>query len=231
MILPGVAVHIIQRGNNRANCFRGDSDYLVYLAHLRQLSEKYQCALHAYCLMTNHVHLLLTPAAAEACTGLMRDLGQRYVQYFNGRHARSGTLWEGRFRSCLVESARYVLACYRYIELNPVRAALVHHPAGYLWSSHAVNSGMRSDPLIAPHAEYLGIATGAEPPAAAYRALCEEPVEAPLQQAIRDATNAGYPLASDAFKTTVLAPRGWKLEPDKPGPRVMSPQAAYAFEC
>ena len=231
MILPGVAVHIIQRGNNRASCFRSDSDCLVYLAHLRQLSEKYECALHAYCLMTNHVHLLLTPAAAEACTGLMRDLGQRYVQYFNGRHVRSGTLWEGRFRSCLVESARYVLACYRYIELNPVRAGMVHHPAGYLWSSYAVNSGMRSDPLIAPHAEYVAIATEAQSRAAAYRALCEEPVDAPLQQAIREATNAGYPLASDAFKTTVLAPRGWKLEPDKPGPRAMSPRAVYAFEC
>jgi putative transposase len=228
LILPGVAVHLIQRGNNRAICFRNDSDYLVYLAHLRQLSDKYECALHAYCLMPNHVHLLLTPAAAEACTTLMRDLGQRYVQYFNARHERSGTLWEGRFRSCLVESARYVLACYRYIELNPVRAGMVHYPEGYLWSSYAVNGGMRSDPLITPHPEFAALAAHGEERSASYRALCDGLVDAPLQQTIRDATNAGYPLASDAFKSVVLAPRGWKLEPGKPGPRAMSPVGVYA---
>lgn len=230
LILPGVAVHIIQRGNNRAACFRSDNDYLVYLAHLRQLSEKYECAVHAYCLMTNHVHLLLTPSAAEACTGLMRDLGQRYVQYFNRRHERSGTLWEGRFRSCIAESAQYVLGCYRYIELNPVRAGMVDHPTGYLWSSYAVNSGMRSDPLVTPHPEYTAFAAQAESRCAAYRGLLEERLDPALQQAIRDATNAGYPLASDAFKATVLAPRGWKIEPAKPGPRALSPEGIYALE-
>src|SRR2546428_2248197 len=162
LIFPGVAVHIIQRGNDRVACFRQDSDYLVYLAHLRQLSEKYECAVHAYCLMTNHVHLLLTPGAAGACTGLMRDLGQRYVQYFNRRHDRTGTLWEGRFHSCVVESAHYVLGCYRYIELNPVRAAMVDHPTGYLWSSYAVNSGMRSDPLVSPHPEFVALSADAK---------------------------------------------------------------------
>lgn len=230
MILPGVAVHVIQRGNNGSVCFRTESDYLVYLAHLRQLAEKYECAVHAYCLMTNHVHLLLTPTVPGACTGLMRDLGQRYVQYFNARHARTGTLWEGRFRSCLVESARYVLGCYRYVELNPVRARMVHHPAAYLWSSHAVNSGRRSDPLIAPHPEFLALSEESESRSAAYRTLCEEPLDAPLQQAIRDATNTGYALASDAFKATVLVPRGWKLGPDKPGPRAMSPEGVYTLE-
>jgi putative transposase len=230
LILPGVAVHIVQRGNNRAACFRSDNDYLVYLAHLRQLSEKYGCAVHAYCLMTNHVHLLLTPAAAGACTGLMRDLGQRYVQYFNGRHERSGTLWEGRFRSCIAESARYVLGCYRYIELNPVRAGMVDHPTGYLWSSYAVNSGMRSDPLITPHPEYVAIATEPGSRYSAYRGLFDERLDPALQQAIRDATNVGYPLASDVFKAAVLAPLGWKMEPGKPGPRAMSPKAVYAVE-
>ena len=227
LIVPGVAVHIIQRGNNRAACFRGDSDYLVYLSHLRQLSEKYECALHAYCLMTNHVHLLLTPNAADACSGLMRDLGQRYVQYFNQRHERTGTLWEGRFRSCLVESAYYVIACYRYIELNPVRAAMVPHAGDHLWSSHAVNSGMRSDPFIVPHSEYLalGIETGHR--YAAYRALVDQGLDVTLQQAIRDATNTGYPLASEAFKSRVLAPLGWKLQPGTSGPRALSPEAAY----
>jgi REP element-mobilizing transposase RayT len=115
-ILPDVAVHIVQRGVNRVACFRAEADYLVYLSHLRQLSAKYECAVHAYCLMTNHVHLLLTPGAADSCTRLMRDLGRYYVPYFNRRHERTGTLWEGRFHSCIAESARYVLACYRYID-------------------------------------------------------------------------------------------------------------------
>lgn len=180
--------------------------------------------------MTNHVHLLMTPSAAGACTALMRDLGQRYVPYFNGRHERTGTLWEGRFRSCLVESARYVLACYRYIELNPVRAGMVDHPSGYLWSSHAVNSGMRNDPWVRPHAVFEELALDAEKRYTAYRRLSDEPMDKVLQQAIRDATNIGYPLASDAFKANVLAPRGWKLEPGKPGPRVMSPEGLYALE-
>jgi putative transposase len=228
LILPGVAVHIIQRGNNRAACFRSDGDYLVYLAHLGRLSEKYECAVHAYCLMTNHVHLLLTPEVAGACTGLMRDLGQRYVQYFNRQHQRTGTLWEGRFRSCLVESARYVLGCYRYIELNPVRAGMVDHPTGYLWSSYAVNSGMRSDPMVISHPERDALAAEVEKRHAAYRRLFDERLDPILQQTIRDSTNAGHPLASDGFKATVLVPRGWKMEPGKPGPRAMSPKAVYA---
>jgi REP-associated tyrosine transposase len=230
LILPGVAVHIIQRGNNRAACFRSDSDYLVYLAHLRQLSEKYDCAIHAYCLMTNHVHLLMTPSAAGACTGLMRDLGQRYVQYFNREHERTGTLWEGRFRSCLAESPRYVVACHRYIELNPVRAGMVPHPSGYQWSSHAVNSGMRTDSLVMPHPDVEALGGDAANRYGAYRRLFEENLDPILIQNIRDATNAGYPLASDAFKASVLEPLGWKIEPGKPGPQMLSPAAVYAVE-
>ena len=193
LILPGVAVHVIQRGNNRVACFRQDSDYLMYLAYLRQLSDKYDCAIHAYCLMTNHVHLLVTPASSGACTGLMRDLGQRYVQYFNRRHKRTGTLWEGRYRSCIAESALYVLGCYRYIETNPVRAGMVDHPTGYLWSSYAVNSGMRSDPLIAPHAEYRALAIEPAKRHAAYRGLFEPRLEPGLQRAIRQGGPPGRP--------------------------------------
>ena len=230
LILPGVAVHVIQRGNNRIPCFKRDSDYLVYLAYLRHLAEKYECAVHAYCLMTNHVHLLLTPAAAGACTALMRDLGQRYVQYFNRRHDRSGTLWEGRYRSCIAESAHYVLACYRYIELNPVRACMVDHPVGYLWSSYAVNSGMRTDPLVSPHPEYLALAGDGDSRYSAYRHLFDGQFDAGLLATIRDAVNGGYPLASEAFKSTVLAPRGWRTDRGKPGPRAKSPEAFYSTE-
>jgi putative transposase len=227
LILPGVAVHIIQRGNNRIACFRHDNDYLIYLSNLRQLSAKYDCAVHAYCLMTNHVHLLLTPGAPGACTALMRDLGQRFVQYFNRNHERSGTLWEGRFRSCIAQSARYVLGCYRYIELNPVRAAMVDHPTGYLWSSYAVNSGMRGDPLIRQHPEFVAMASNAEARHAAYRALFDQKLDATLQREIRDATNSGYPLASESYKAIVLAPRGFKIQAGKPGPRAETPDGLY----
>jgi putative transposase len=222
---------VVQRGNNRVACFKQDNDYLMYLAHLRQLSEKYECAVHAYCLMTNHVHLLLTPQTANGCTGLMRDLGQRYVQYFNRRHDRTGTLWEGRFRSCIVQSALYVLGCYRYIELNPVRAGMVDHPTGYLWSSYAVNSGLRSDPSISHHTEYVALASDKERRQAAYRGLFAQRLEPGLQRAIRDATNGGYPLASEAFKRTVLEPQGYRIEPGQPGrPAAKSPDAIYALE-
>lgn len=187
---PGVALHVIQRGHNRNACFREESDYLVYLAHLRQLSAKHGCALHAYCLMTNHVHLLLTPGAAGACTALMRDLGRRYVQYFNRRYRRSGTLWEGRFRSCIAESAHYVLGCYRYIELNPVRAAMVE-----------------------PQVRH-----------AAYRRMFDQGLEPDLQRSIRKAINGGYPLASDTFKASVIAPVGGRTQPGKRGPRAKSPE-------
>jgi putative transposase len=219
LILPGVAVHLIQRGVNRVPCFRAEADYLVYLSHLWQLSAKHGCAVHAYCLMTNHVHLLLTPSTAQSCTLLMRDLRRRYVPYFNRRHDRTGTLWEGRFRSCLVESASYVLACYRYIELNPVRAWMVNDPMEYLWSSYAVNSGARSDPFVSPHAEFSALAMEQHERHAAYRALFRTEMDEPLLEAIRDATNGGYPLASEGFKTSVLAPMGWTTAPGKPGPR------------
>ena len=218
-LLPGVAVHVIQRGVNRVPCFRLDADYLVYLSHLRCLSAKYGCAVHAYCLMTNHVHLLLTPDSAHSCTSLMRDLGRRYVPYFNSRHERTGTLWEGRFRSCIAESARYVLACYRYVELNPVRAGMVNHPGDYLWSSYAVNSGARSDPFLSQHPEFAALASDEAKRHATYRALVSSELEEPLLEAIRDATNSGYPLASDTFKSSVIASLGWKTAPGKPGPR------------
>src|SRR5918996_1491123 len=229
LVFPGVAVHVIQRGVDRAACFREEADYLVYLSHLRHLSTKHGCAVHAYCLMTNHVHLLLTPSSAESCTAFMRDLGRRYVPYFNRRHERTGTLWEGRFRSCIVESARYLLACYRYIELNPVRAGMVSRPDAYAWSSYAVNTGTRCDGFISPHLEFTALAESDDKRHAAYCGLFAEELDEPLLQAIRDATNGGYALASDAFKESVLAPLGWKTGPGKPGPRpefTLAPNAA-----
>ena len=125
LAIPCIPWHIIQRGNNRNACFYDNSDYQYFLDPLREQAAKYHCSVHAYCLMTNHVHLLLTPAAHDSASLLMKHLGQRYVQHVNRLYQRSGTLWEGRFRSCLVQENNYVLACYRYIEMNPLRAGML----------------------------------------------------------------------------------------------------------
>lgn len=205
LVLPGMAVHVIQRGNNRAPCFRTGNDYQLYLLHLRELSRKFGCAVHAYCLMSNHVHLLVTPPSAAACGALMRELGQRYVSYFNRRHERTGSLWEGRFRSCITDTAHYVLACYRYIELNPVRAGMVQHPQDYAWSSHGANADLRTDSLVSPHEEFLALGSDPRARARNYLGMFEQPLEPSLIGAIRKATNAGYPL--------------WGQSPDSvPGP-------------
>lgn len=194
LVLPGMAIHVIQRGNNRAACFRTSSDYQLYLLHLRELSKKHECAVHAYCLMPNHVHLLITPPSSAGCAALMRELGQRYVQYFNRRYERSGSLWEGRFRSCITDTAHYVLACYRYIELNPVRAGIAPVPGDYAWSSHGANSGQRVDSLVSPHVEFLALGFDAEARSRNYLGMFEQALEPSLVGAIRKATNAGYPL-------------------------------------
>lgn len=196
-IHPGVAVHVTQRGNNRTSCFRTATDRVRYLFYLRELSAKFECLVHAYCLMSNHVHLLMTPPSAEACAGMMRELGQRYTRYFNRQYTRTGTLWEGRFGSCLVESARYVLACYRYIELNPVRPGMAQRPEDYEWSSHAANRGRRADALVTPHVEFLALGIEAEARYRAYIELIQEALEPAIVGEIRKATNGRGRLGSE----------------------------------
>lgn len=217
LIVPGTAVHVVQRGNDRMKCFRADSDFLLYLAYLRSLSKKFGCSLHAYCLMTNHVHLLLTPEHGDSCAYLMKALSQRYAHYFNTRYERTGTLWEGRYRSCVTESARYVLACYRYIELNPVRAGMTADLAGYPWSSYAVNSGERTDTLISPHAEMAALGGDTASRHTAYRRLLDDSLEHPLLDKIRDATSGGYPLVSDDFRARLVGTSLRALSRGRPG--------------
>ena len=182
-------------------CFREEGDYHVYLALLRQISAKSECNVHAYCLMTNHIHLLVTPQRHSACSDLMKELAQRYSYYFNRKHERTGPLWEGRFRSCVIESSRYAIACYRYIELNPVRAGLVGHPMAYVWSSYAANSGSRRDPLVSPHPELLALG------AAAYVKLVADAIDQDLLREIREATNGGYPLGTSIMRKKAGRPR------------------------
>jgi putative transposase len=219
LVVPGIALHVIQRGHNREDCFRHDTDYLVYLSNLRELSAQMQCALHAYCLMTNHVHLLLTPTSPQGCALLMRNLGQRYVQYFNRRYRRSGTLWEGRYHSCLVDSGKYVIACHRYIERNPVRAGMVPSPGDYRWSSHKGNTGRVSSTLLTAHPEYLAISADETSRHAAYEGLFGMDDEPAFLAAIRDATHGGFALVGERVKSMLPENLQARLERKPPGPR------------
>lgn len=217
LILPGVALHVRQRANDGQDRFRHDNDRLVYLAMLRHYLKLHPCALHAYCLMTNHVHLLVTPPNETACALLMRDVGRCFAAYFNRRYEKWGTLWERPFRSCLVDSAAYVLACYRYIERNPVRAGMVSTPAAHPWSSYAGNVGSRDDPLLTAHSEYLALGIGTAA-CAHYQELVHECDKPQFVDSIREATDSGLAMVGDQVKSR-LAGAGARLQPGKPGPR------------
>lgn len=195
-VVPGIALHVIQRGNNRGRCFFREVDRTVYLSYLRRFAPPCGCLVHAYCLMSNHVHLLVTPQTADACGLLMKRLGQHYVQYVNRVHGRTGTLWEGRYRSCLAVSERYVLACYRYIELNPVRAGIASEPHEYRWSSYRANAEDEGGSLLAPHPAYLALAEGDAPRRIQYRGLFDAVLDSHLVDEIRRATRNGRALGA-----------------------------------
>ena len=206
--IPGIPWHIIQRGNNRSVCFHAEEDYQLYLHHLQEFAVKFGCAIHAWVLMTNHVHLLLTPQHPDSASLLMKHLGQRYVQYINRTYKRSGTLWEGRFRSCLTQTEEYVLACYRYIELNPVRAGMVNQPKDYRWSSYHTNALGKPSKLIVPHEEYLRIARDQPARLESYRALFKAHLDEEIVGQIRSATNGNFALGSERFQKEIEAALG-----------------------
>jgi putative transposase len=201
--LAGIAQHVVQRGNDRLPCFYDDDDRRRYLTALQHVAQRYACLIHAYVLMTNHVHLLATPSAAGAISRMMQTLGRLYVADFNGRHRRTGTLWEGRYRSCLVGGARYVLACHRYMELNPVRAAIVAQPSGFPWSSYAPNATGRPDAVLRPHPDYLALAGSNEQRQAAYRTLFDEVLPPKQIAEIRVYIQQQRALGSDRFQAAV----------------------------
>lgn len=215
--VPGIPWHIIQRGNNRTPCFYAEEDYRRYLHTLREMAQRFECAVHAYVLMTNHVHLLLTPSRKESAGLLMKHLGQRYVQYVNRSYRRSGTLWEGRFRSCLAQSERYVLTCYRYIELNPVRAHMAAHPRDYPWSSYRANAEGASDALLTPHSDYLSLGFPEPDRLAAYRELFSAHLDAERIAEIRQATNGNYALGDERFRDEIARMLRRRVTPGKSG--------------
>ena len=201
--VAGLPTHIIQRGNNRQACFFADDDFQFFLDHLAQLGKRFRCALRAYVLMTNHLHLLLTSELDAGPSLLMKFLGQRYVQYVNRTYRRSGSLWEGRFRSSLVQTEHYLLGCYRYIELNPVRASMVRHPIEYRWSSYAANAEGKPMPWLSPHDEYLALGLNGETRRAAYRGLFESELDPGLLREIRVSTHGGYAIGNNRFRDEI----------------------------
>ena len=208
LLADGLPLHLVQRGNNRCDCFVDATDRLRYLASLRELAAHFHCSVHAYVLMTNHVHLLVTPAEAASLARFMRSLGQRYVQRFNRRHGRSGTLWEGRFRSSLVQSESYLLACHRYIERNPVRAGMAPTPGDYPWSSYRANASGAPSGILTPHPVYEALAGTAQARRAAYARLFNLPASPAEEEAIRTSVRKGKPLgdAAAAMRTRAQGP-------------------------
>jgi len=196
LVIPDIAVHIVQRGHDRAACFFDEADCRAYLEALREYAGEFRCSVHAYCLMTNHVHLLLTPRQPTGCAQLMKHLAQRYSKRMNARHGRTGTFWEGRFHSGLVPTDHYALACYRYIDLNPVRAGLAPHPSEYRWSSYRANTYTRLDDLLNPHPAYVALAADAPQRATAYAMLCDLSLEQKVLDEIRKATRAGHSMGA-----------------------------------
>jgi putative transposase len=214
---PGLPHHLIQRGNNRQAIFVDDADRVRFLGDLGELAAAMGLAVHAYVLMPNHVHILATPAERDTTARVMQALGRRYVRYFNDRQGRSGTLWEGRYRSTVVETDRYLLACMRYIEMNPVRAGLAGEPARYRWSSHAHNVGVKADPLLSEHAAYWALGNTPFERQLAYRGLFEAEQDADEVASIRHATQHGWALGEAGFADALGEGVGRRAAPRPPG--------------
>ncbi len=210
MYLPGYAYHVVQRGNNRENCFISADDYQLYLDLWRRCAKRYKVNVHAYCLMTNHIHFLVTPANETGLSNTMKVVGSRYAFYINRRYERTGTLWEGRHRSSLVQSAQYLLSCYRYIELNPVRARIVRYPEEYKWSSYGYN-GLGSPSWLMHHPDYLHLGTTASERCKNYRALISQKLDTSEIQMIRKAAHYNQPVAERAFRQQIEKTYGVKF--------------------
>lgn len=217
LTLPGYPHHIILRGNNRQDIFRSTADYQRMLDLLFEHSRAQRVDLHAYVLMTNHLHLLLTPQDAQGLPKMMQAVGRRYVQVFNKLHARTGTLWEGRYRSTLIQTDRYLLSCMAYIDLNPVRAHMVTQPEEYRWSSYSHYAGRRSDRLITPHALYWTLGNTPFAREAAYAELVHAGISADQQGALTDAALSGWALGDARFVSDLQTQTDRRLVKSKAG--------------
>ena len=211
--LPDIPLHIIQRGNNRQVCFYTERDHIVFLEKLLEYSQEFAVDIHSFVLMTNHVHLLLTPKSESGPSQLLQALGRYYVRYINSTYRRTGTLWEGRFKSSLVNSSQYLLTVSRYIEMNPVRANMVNHPAEYPWSSYRFNALGKPIKLINPHPVYQALGIDSTKRKAAYQALFKHQIPDWTLDEIRTAANKGWVLGDGKFKQQIEQQLGYRLPP------------------
>ena len=226
--LPGIPQHVIQRGHNREPCFYAEEDYSAYLEFLQLTSERTGCQIHAYVLMTNHVHLLVTPTRDYGISAMMQALGKRYVQYINDSYRRSGTLWEGRYKASLIDSQSYLLTCMRYIELNPVRANMVAAPGDYRWTSYGYNAQGMENWRITPHPLYRQLGTTDAERCFAYRELFRHKMEDNLLHEIRETVNHGLVLGREDFKDKMESMLHRKVRKGKPGrPCVKEEEGVY----
>ena len=215
--IPGLPHHVVQRGNNRNATFYDHGDYEKYLTLLGEAAEKHGSAIHAYVLMTNHVHLLITPSSSDGLSLTMQTLGRRFVTYINKSYGRTGTLWEGRFKCSVIDSDHYCIACHRYIDLNPVRAGMVEDPVNYPWSSCRNNARGYSSGLLTPHASYLQLGTTKNARAARYHALIAGAPHESSMQDIRHGITKGLPVGSDQFRAEIEKHLGRRLGKRKVG--------------
>lgn len=199
LTVPGYPHHIIQRGNNRQPIFTAPADYEMLLTVLEENARKSGVAIHAYVLMSNHFHLLATPDTATGVPHMMQSVGRHYVRYFNQRYGRTGTLWEGRYRSTLIQAERYLLACMAYIDLNPVRAALAETAGDYPWSSYSHYVGRRNDRLITPHPIYWELGNTPFAREAAYAGLVQSGISPAEQSAMTDSVLRGWALGEPDY--------------------------------
>jgi len=197
--VPGYPHHIIQRGNNRQAIFSSTADYILLLALLKENAQKFGVAVHAYVLMTNHFHILATPEQLNSLPLMMQAVGRSYVRYFNDAQHRSGTLWEGRYRSTLIQTDRYLLTCMAYLDLNPVRAGLVRQAKEYEWSSHRHYIGQRADKLITPHPLFWTLGNTPFSREAAYADLVDVGITSAQHSDLTRSVLSGWALGDEDF--------------------------------
>ena len=215
--LDAVPLHIVQRGHNREPCFFDEQDYHAYLQWLGDALARERCALHAYVLMTNHVHLLVTPASAESIPRVIIAVGRRYVQYINHSYRRTGTLWDSRYKSSLVQAETYLLLCQRYIEINPVRAAMVADPTDYPWSSYRHHALGAPNGILSPHEMYMALGNSAIARQHAYRELFVTGLDGEPINELRMALSQNQPIGNQRFYALIEAATGQRRELKKRG--------------
>jgi putative transposase len=216
-VLPGQPHHVVQRGNDRQAIFLDSADQQRYLDYLLMLAREKGVAIHAYVLMTNHVHLLVTPTTADALSEMMKGLAGSYARWFNTKHGRTGTLWEGRFRSSLIQQDAHFMACMRYIELNPVRSGLATSPQQYPWSSYRHHAGLEVSPTVSDHSLYWALGNTPFDREAAYREFVAQGIASAEYQEISSAWKSALPYGSSDFKVRLAQESGCRVEPGRRG--------------